>query len=135
MKFLSCLKYLTGGMIMNINEYADKVIELNSIISENIVCERLHTEIQAMLNLIDVEIDRIVEEDTWSQIINAISEAFIFDSVSEFLPEKCLNYLIDNRIDLVGLSHLNLEEKWFVKILDVDSSIWEAEKNLKNNSK
>ena len=115
---------------MNIQEYISKVIKLNSIINDCIFCNRQQEEKQAMVDLMKSDIDKRVEIDTWAQVINAISEEYINESVHSFIPESCMNYLIENEIDLIGLSHLNLERKWFIKILDINDSIWEAKLNL-----
>ncbi|MFK5883120.1 MAG: hypothetical protein QM489_02145 [Candidatus Izemoplasma sp.] len=71
--------------------------------------------------------------DTWERIIDAIADAFTGIAISDFIPEECLNFLIDNKIDLVGLSHLYLDSKWLQKIIELDSSIWEAKYNLKRS--
>ena len=62
----------------------------------------------------------------WAVIIDAIADYFGLNNATSFFTEKTLNYLIENKIDINTLAHLNLDDDWLIKIYEADKESYEA---------
>ncbi len=101
----------------------------------DISCEGTYEESLALEQLCNLEIERERLLVGWSTIISCLIEKFHNKRIVTFLTDKTLDYLINHKICLIDLGHLNLTDKWLGKIYDTDNRCWEALKNIeKRNS-
>jgi hypothetical protein len=62
----------------------------------------------------------------WSLILHDIHESLYPHDVTEFLSDEVLEYLIAEEIELITLGHLQLSNKWLLKIYEKDNRCIEA---------
>lgn len=55
-----------------------------------------------------------LEEEVWDMLLSVIDP--------KGLSEKVLNYLIQNNISLLRLCHMQLQDKWLIKLLEYDEA-------------
>ena len=119
---------------MNIVKYIGEVFS-NSDLFQNIECEGTIQESNALERICDPKIPRKRLEMALAIIIDCIAEKFSDGRILDFLSDKTLNFLIDNRICLIDLGHLNLDDKWLQKIFETDNRCWEAQCTLEERRK
>ena len=97
---------LSGG-----DDIANEVLQM---------CEDLNIDEMISLNpqLLNELKDRLatnkMEEDVWDNLLSIMSP--------DELSEDVLNYLIQNRISLSRLCHMQLQDKWLIKLISYDEA-------------
>jgi hypothetical protein len=122
------------GDYMNIIKYVDEVFS-NSEIFHEIECEGTYKESKALEKLCNMKINRERLEIAWSTIISCLIDKYHKETEVKFLTKKTLNFIINNRICLIDLGHLNLKDKWLTKIYKADFRCWEARRTLEERKK
>jgi len=62
----------------------------------------------------------------WSAITDTIHEKLYPTDMTDSFTEKTLNFLIDNKIALGSLCHMQLRDEWLLKIYEKDNRCVEA---------
>lgn len=114
---------------MNIVKYVDLVFTKKEIFID-VECEGKHEEAIAIERLCDLSIHRERLVVAWSTIISCIIDKYHNDDTTTFLTDKTLEFLIKNKICIVDLGHLKLENKWLNQILLIDSNCFEARQTI-----
>ena len=65
-------------------------------------------------------------EEAWSQIIYSLNETFYPQDITDFLSQEVLEFLVENKISLNSLGHLQLSNQWLLKIYEKDNNCIEA---------
>ena len=84
------------------------------------LCDELHTTENISLNSQLQEHLQIrlmkheFEEDVWNRLLLIISP--------DMLSENVINYLVQNKISLLTLSHIELQNKWLEKLIAYDDT-------------
>jgi len=119
---------------MNIIDYVNRVFS-NKDLDVDIECFGVSKEIKSLQKLcnIDISKDRLIE--AWQNIISCVAEKFKNEELNIFFSSDILNFLIDNRIDLIGLGHLKLEDKWLIKIYEREPRCWEAKRTFEKRNR
>ena len=65
-------------------------------------------------------------EEAWSYILHAIADKNYPSDMTPSLSDETLNYLIDKKINLCGLGHMQLPDIWLQKIFERDNNCIEA---------
>ena len=116
---------------MNLDEYLTLVIETNTdvfIREDLIINDNFDTDKLLVLCTKAIPRERLLE--AWSIIISSVINKFKDCKEVKFFPDNVLDFLIENDIDLVGLGHLRLPDKYLNKIYEKDKNCWEAKENL-----
>ena len=93
------------------DDVANKILQM---------CEDLNIDEMVSLNpqLLNELKDRLatnkMEEDVWDSLLSIMSP--------DELSEDILNYLIQNRISLTRLCHMQLQDKWLIKLISCDEA-------------
>ena len=100
----------------------NEILSVNDDIANEILkmCEDLNTGEMIFLNpqLLKELRERLamnkMEEDVWDSLLSIMSP--------NALSEDVLNYLIQNRISLTRLCHMQLQDKWLAKLISCDEA-------------
>lgn len=92
-------------------------------------------ETQMLEKLCHLNITRQRLCEAWSWLIHDINETFYPYDVTDFFTANTLNYLIDNKISLNELGHLQLRNEWLQRIYDKDNSCIEAMQTIQARKK
>lgn len=116
---------------MTITEYIDLVINTKKDVfcKDDLLIEN-DFDARSLLKLCSGNLPSDRLRLAWDMIVSAVAEKFKDSEVVEFFPEKILDFLIDNKIALGGLSHIRLPKKYLQKIYGKDGRYWEALKNI-----
>lgn len=110
---------------MKIQKYIDLVFKKKKPIFKDIKIDK-DFEWDNLIKLCDLSFSNECLIVAWSLIIDAISETYKNENIIFFMPEKVLNFLIENNICLMDLAHLKLPAKYLLMIYDKDNSCWEV---------
>lgn len=66
----------------------------------------------------------------WDMIVSAVAEKFKNSEMVDFFPKEVIDFLIENKIALGGLSHIRLPKEYLRRIYEKDNRYWEALKNI-----
>ena len=76
--------------------------------------------------LCDLSIPKKALHVTWGTILYAIAEKFHEEKEVSILSPKILDFLIENEIALLELSHIWLSSKYLLRIYEKNPKCWEA---------
>jgi hypothetical protein len=119
---------------MNIIDYVNRVFTSENL-DVNIECLGVNEEVIYLLKLCDICIKKERLNEAWQNIIDCVAEKFANEEVNTFFSSDILSFLIDNQIDLIGLGHLRLEDKWLIKIIEREPRCWEAKHTLEERDR
>ncbi len=116
---------------MNLNDYVLRVVKTRKSVFCKIEIDETFNS-ATLAALCDLKIKRERLNVAWAVIIDVLNEKF-FDEAINYLTSSILEFLIDNEIELVGLGHLRLPNKYLKTIYEKDNRCWEALKNMSND--
>ena len=116
---------------MNITEYIDLVMNTKRDVfcKEELMIEN-DFDATSLLKLCSSDLLNNRLKLAWDMIVSAVAEKFKGSEEVNFFSKKVLNFLIENEIALLGLSHIRLPKKYLQEIYEKDNSCWEALKNM-----
>ena len=108
---------------MTITEYIDLVINTKKDVycKEDLLIEN-DFDARGLLKLCSGNLPSDRLRLAWDMIVSAVAE--------KFKDSEVVDFLIDNKIALGGLSHIRLPKKYLQKIYRKDGRYWEALKNI-----
>ena len=83
-------------------------------------------EVQMLEDFCNIKAKRKRIHAAWDFIISSIIDKFYMFEYLDFLTEKTISYLVENKIALITLGHLRLSDEWLLKIYEKDNLCTEA---------
>ena len=116
---------------MTLTEYVDLVANTNKdVFCQDELLIEDNFDVKLLLKLYPSELPDSRLKVAWDMIVSAVAEKFKDSQLVDFFPESILEFLIENKIALSGLSHIRLPKKYLQKIYEKDNRCWEALKNI-----
>ena len=118
---------------MTLTEYVDLVANTNKdVFCQDELLIEDNFDVKLLLKLCPSELPDSRLKVAWDMIVSAVAEKFKDSQLVDFFPESILEFLIENKIALSGLSHIRLPKKYLQKIYEKDNRCWEALKNIQS---